>query len=128
MAEDNVINFPQEEIQELKDNQDRNKFIADRQDTFFNICNKILDMLYDAKDRNDIKPGTFTAAEMEDTQALIDDIESIRKLIHLGAPLEDVQIARLMLCIQFIATDMMRLARDYAQAANTLMSYVKILN
>ena len=115
------------EIQKLKSNQDRNKFIADRKNPFISVCNKILDFGYDARDRNEIK-RFLTTEELNQVLDFNKEIELIRKKLQQDAPLEDMEIVRLILSMQYVKTDLERIAEDYVQAANTLKSYIEILS
>ena len=115
------------EIQKLKSNQDRNKFIADRKNSFISVCNKILDFGYDARDRNEIK-RFLTTEELDQILDFNKEIELIRKKLQQDAPLEDMDIVRLILSMQYVKTDLEHIAEDYIQAANTLKSYIEILS
>lgn len=114
-------------LEELKTNQGRNTFIKNRQSSFVSLCNKILDFLYDARDREE-KKHFLSKTELEDVTSFAEEIENIRKKIQMSAPLEDIEIVRLLLCAQFVKADLERLIKEYTSAVEILDSYIKILN
>lgn len=118
--------YTDEKLQDMKNLQFQNKFIAEHNKEFFSICNKILDFLYTEEevDSKRKKPLYEDISVIKNTSK---DFEMIRKKIHNKAPLSQGEISALLVASQYVCTDLSRLSEQYAKASKELEGYIKSL-
>lgn len=124
--EDKIKLYTDEQLKTLEEVQFQNKFISDHKDTFFSVCNKILDFLYTEEEVDSKRDEPM----YEDISVIKDsskDFEMIRKKIKNEAPLSQGEIAALLVASQYACTDMARLATQFAAASKELENYIKTL-
>lgn len=118
--------YTDEKLQDMKNLQFQNNFIAEHNTDFFSICNKILDFLY-TEEEIDSKRGTPLYEDISVIKNTSQDFEMIRKKIHNKAPLSQGEISALLVATQYVCTDLARLSNQFAAASKELEGYIKTL-
>ena len=124
--QDKLDFYSKEQLLDLKQKQEQNRFICEHKDEFFSICNKILDFLY-TEQEVDLKRDHPMYPDLAVITNSAKDFELIRKKIKNGGQLAEGEIAALLVATQYVCTDMSRLAKLYKKASKELEDFIKTL-
>jgi hypothetical protein len=124
--QDKLDFYSKEQLLDLKQKQEQNRFICEHKDEFFSICNKILDFLY-TEQEVDLKRDHPMYPDLAVITNSAKDFELIRKKIKNGGQLAEGEIAALLVATQYVCTDMSRLAKLYEKASKELEDFIKTL-